>query len=45
MTPTEDDYVNRPASTKEHEPRTCCMATVEFLGERCRDVNGRNAPK
>ena len=45
MTPTEDEYVNRTASTKEYEPRTCCMATVEILGERCRDVNDRNAPK
>ena len=45
MTPTEDNYSYDTTSTKEYEPRTCCIAIVRILGEICRAVDGSNAPE
>ena len=43
MATTEDDYADKTISTKEYEPRTCCMSTVKILGQCCRAVDGSNA--
>ena len=44
VTPTENNYTDAMASTKEYEPGTCCIATVKILGERWKAVDGSNSP-
>ena len=41
---TEDDYTNGMSSTKEYEPRTCCVATMKIQTEMYTLVDDSNAP-
>ena len=43
MATTEDDYADKMISTKEYEPRTCCISILKILGQCCRAVDSSNA--